>query len=115
MKIITRLLLTAALVTIIAYLPIGVQVNGVVAALKIAIVLGLLNVFIKPVLIFLTFPITIITLGLFLLVINAIIILLCDKFVDGFTVSSFLNALLFSVLLSVSQSVVYKLTEDKKK
>ena len=114
MKIITRLLVTAALVMIISYLPLGTQVNGVLTALKIAIVLGLLNVFVKPVLILLTFPITLVTLGLFLLVINAIIILLCDKFLSGFTVSSFWNALLFSVVLSISQSIVYKLTEDKK-
>lgn len=114
MKIITRLLVTAALVMIISYLPIGVQVNGVLTALKIAIVLGLLNVFVKPVLIFLTFPITLITLGLFLLVINAVIILVCDKFLDGFKVNSFWNALFFSVILSASQSIVYKLTEDKK-
>lgn len=114
MKIITRLLVTAALVMIISYLPIGVQVTGVVTALKIAIVLGLLNVFVKPVLVLLTFPITLITLGLFLLVINAIIILVCDKFIDGFKVGSFWNAFLFSILLSISQSIVYKLTEDKK-
>lgn len=114
MKIITRLLVTAALVMIISYLPLGVQVNGVLNALKIAIVLGLLNVFVKPVLVFLTFPITLITLGLFLLVINAIIVLLCDKFLHGFTVNSFWNALLFSIVLSVSQSIVYKLTENTK-
>ncbi len=114
MKIFTRLLVTAALVMIISYLPIGVQVNGVVTALKIAVVLGLLNVFVKPVLLFLTFPITLITLGLFLLVINAIIILMCDKFIDGFMVTTFWNALFFSIILSISQSVVYKLTEDKK-
>ena len=114
MKIISRLLLTAALVLIISYLPIGIQVNGVFTALKIALVLGLLNIFVKPVLVLLTFPITLVTLGLFLLVINAIIILVCDKFLDGFRVDSFWNALLFSIVLSVSQSIVYKLTEDKK-
>ena len=114
MKIFTRLLVTAALVMIISYLPIGVQVNGVVTALKIAVVLGLLNVFVKPVLLFLTLSITLITLGLFLLVINAIIILMCDKFIDGFMVTTFWNALFFSIILSISQSVVYKLTEDKK-
>lgn len=114
MKIITRLLVTAALVMIISYLPIGIQVNGVFTALKIVVLLGLLNVFVKPVLVLFTFPITLITLGFFLLIINAIIILVCDMFLDGFKVDTFWHALLFSIILSLSQSIVYKLTEDKK-
>ena len=114
MKLITRLFLTAMLVVIISYLPIGAHVDGVITALKVAVVLGLLNVFVKPVLVLLTFPITLITLGLFLLVINALMILACDHFIEGFKIDSFWNALFFSIILSISQSIVYRLTEDKK-
>jgi putative membrane protein len=61
----------------------GVHVAGFTTALIVAVVLGLLNVFIKPILVILTLPITVLTLGLFLLVINALIILLCDNIVEG--------------------------------
>ena len=72
----------------------------------------LLNTFLKPILVFFTFPITIFTLGLFLLVINAGMVLLCDKLVDGFDVASFVTAIIFSVLLSISQWVLYKFIKD---
>jgi putative membrane protein len=99
---------------VISYLMKGVVVDEFSTALIVAIVLGLLNFFVKPVLVLFTLPVTVFTLGLFLLVINAIIILLCDHFVDGFDVNGFWTALFFSIILSLSQSLVYKLTEDKK-
>jgi len=92
----------------------GIDVDAFSTSLIVALVLGLLNFFVKPFLVLLTLPITIFTLGLFYLVINALIILLCDKLVDGFSVASFWTALLFSIILSISQSFVYKLTESKK-
>jgi putative membrane protein len=92
----------------------GVVVDEFSTALTVAIVLGLLNFFVKPVLVLFTLPVTVFTLGFFLLVINAIIILLCDHFVDGFDVNGFWTALNFSIILSLSQSLVYKLTVDKK-
>lgn len=92
----------------------GIVVDSFYTALTVAIVLGLLNFFVKPLLVLFTLPITIFTLGLFYLVVNAIIILLCDKLVDGFDVSSFWTALFFSIILSISQSLVYKITETKK-
>jgi putative membrane protein len=70
--------------------------------------LGLLNIFVKPLLIILTLPITIFTFGLFLFVINALIILLAAKFVNGFRVDGFWWALLFSLLLSILTSFLYK-------
>lgn len=88
--------------------------NGIKTSFIVAIVLGLLNFFVKPILSLFTFPITVLTLGLFLLVNNAIIIMLCSYFVDGFEVNSFWTALFFSIILSLSQSLVYKLTDDKK-
>ena len=110
MNLLIRILLTAVLVLVIAkFLP-GVTVENFSTSVIVAIVLGLLNLFVKPVLVLFTLPITIITLGLFLLVINALIILLCDNLVDGFNVKSFWTALIFSIILSISQSLLYKLT-----
>ena len=107
MKLLFRIILTSILVLLIAHFMKGVHVAGFVTALLVAIVLGLLNVFIKPIFVLLTLPFTIFTLGLFLLVINALIILLCTNIVGGFSVDSFWTALLFSVVLSLSQSVLF--------
>lgn len=107
MKLLFRIILTSILVLLIAHFMKGVHVAGFVTALLVAIVLGLLNVFIKPIFVLLTLPFTIFTLGLFLLVINAVIILLCTNIVGGFSVDSFWTALLFSVVLSLSQSVLF--------
>ena len=115
MKILIRIFTTSLLVMAIAYLMKGVVVNEFITALNVAIVLGLLNFFVKPILVLFTLPVTIFTLGLFLLVINAVIILLCDHFVEGFHVSSFWTAMLFSIILSLSQSLVYQITGDTKK
>lgn len=114
MKLLIRIFITALLVMVIAYLMKGVVVDEFTTALTVAIVLGFLNFFVKPILVLLTLPVTFITLGLFLLVINAIIILLCDHFVEGFSVNSFWTAMLFSVILSLSQSLVYQITGEAK-
>ncbi|WP_299397885.1 phage holin family protein [uncultured Gelidibacter sp.] len=114
MNLIIRLLLTAVAVVVLAnFLP-GVDVAGFTSAIILAIVLALLNAFLKPILVILTLPITVLTLGLFLLVINACIILLADAFMDGFEVSGFWIALLFSLLLSFLQSVLYSLLDKDK-
>lgn len=114
MNLILRIISTSILVMVISYLMKGVVVDEFSTALTVAIVLGLLNFFVKPVLVLFTLSVTVFTLGFFLLVINAIIILLCDHFVDGFDVNGFWTALFFSIILSLSQSLVYKLTVDKK-
>lgn len=114
MKLLLRLLVTAALVLLIANLLSGVHVANFGTAVIVAVVLGLLNLFIKPILVILTLPVTVITLGLFLLVINAIIILLCTYIVGGFAVDSFWTALLFSIILSILQSITYKILKDDK-
>ncbi|MCD0468523.1 phage holin family protein [Flavobacterium sp. JAS] len=114
MKLLLRLLVTAGLVLLIAnFLP-GVHVASFTTAIIVAIVLGLLNLFIKPILVILTLPVTVITLGLFLLVINAIIILLCTNIVGGFAVDTFWTALFFSIILSILQSITYKIVGDDK-
>ena len=115
MKLLFRILITALLVLGLAKIMKGVIVDEFTTALTVAIVLGLLNFFVKPILVLFTLPVTIFTLGLFLLVINAFIILLCDYFIDGFSISSFWTAMLFSIILSLSQSLVYQITGDAKK
>lgn len=115
MKLVLKVLLTAVAVLILAQVLPGVHVAGYVAAIIVAVVLGLLRIFIRPLLVLFTLPITILTLGLFLFVINALIILLADKLVDGFAVAGFWYALLFSLLLSFFQSILFSLLKDKKR
>ena len=112
MKIIIRLLVTSVLVMIISHLMKGVIVDEFMSALTVAVVLALLNLFVKPILVILTLPVTIFTLGFFYLVINAAMILVCDHFIDGFKVSTFWTAMLFSIILSLSQTIVFKLTNN---
>jgi putative membrane protein len=100
MKLIIKFL-PSALVVLIANFMTGVHVDGFTTALIVAIVLGLLNIFIKPIIVILTLPITFITLGLFLLVINSNNYLMCDNIVGGFSVDTFWTALLFSIILSL--------------
>ena len=114
MKLLIRILITSGLVLLIAHFMPSVHVANFTTSLIVAVVLGLLNIFIKPILVILTLPVTIITLGLFLFVINAIIILLCANIVGGFKVDSFLTALLFSIILSILQSIVYSIFGDDK-
>jgi putative membrane protein len=98
--IIKTLIIAAAVVLASYFLP-GVSVDRFRTALLVALVLSLLNFFVKPVLIILTLPVTILTFGFFLLIINAVIILFAGKLVTGFHVNSVWWALLFSLLLSV--------------
>ncbi|MCQ0110652.1 putative membrane protein [Zhouia amylolytica] len=114
MKFILRVLLTALAVIILAKILGGVSVESYTTAIIVAIVLGLLNYIIKPILIILTLPVTILTLGLFLLIINAIIILLADSLVGGFTVTNIWWALLFSLLLSFLQSILFSILKEDK-
>ncbi|MCM4154096.1 phage holin family protein [Arenibacter sp. N53] len=115
MNLILRILLSAIAVVILAKILPGVGVDSYTTAIIVAIVLSLLNFIVKPILVILTLPVTILTLGLFLLIINAIIILLADYFIDGFQVNNLWWALLFSLLLSFLQSIFYSFLNDDKK
>lgn len=106
MKYFIRLLVNALAIIIIAKLLPGVSLNSTFTAICVAFVISLLNGFVKPILVIFTLPITILTFGLFLLVINAIIISMSAYFISGFTISSLWVALFFSLLLSVLQSVL---------
>jgi putative membrane protein len=90
----------------VAHIAPGVTIDNYVSAILVAVVLSFLNQIVKPILTILTIPITIFTLGFFLLVINAIIILLADKLVSDFKVDGFWYALLFSLILSVITSIL---------
>ncbi len=113
MKTFLKILLTALAVIFLANFLTGVTVVGYSSAIVVAIVISLLNMFVRPLLIFLTLPATIVTFGLFIFVINAVIILLADKLVSGFAVSGFWTALLFSILLSIFRSFLFSLLNDK--
>lgn len=101
MSFIIKWILSAVAVLLAAYLLPGVDVASFWAALVVAIVLALMNATLKPLLIILTIPITVVTLGLFLIVINAIIILLIDAVVAGFHVANFWWAIAFSLIVSI--------------
>ncbi len=113
MNLLLRILITAILVIIIAHFMPGVSIASFMTSVIVAVVLGLLNAFIKPILILLTLPVTLLTFGLFLLVINALMILLCSEIVGGFHVETFWTALFFSIILSISQSILYGISKEK--
>ena len=100
-KIIINLLLSAALLWVIAWIFPGVSINGFGTAIIAALVLGLINAVIKPVIELLTLPLTAITLGLFSLVINALMLSLTSVIVSGFRIDSFLTAFFASIVLSL--------------
>jgi putative membrane protein len=114
MKLLIRIVITAILVIVIPKFMSGIHVANFKTALVVAVVLGLLNIFVKPILVVLTLPVTILTLGLFLLVVNALMIMLCTQIVGGFRVDTFFTAILFSIVLSVLQSIVLGITGEGK-
>jgi len=112
MNFLIRLLVSALAAMLTAYLLPGVKLDNFVTALILALVLAVLNLLVKPVLVILTLPATILTLGLFLLVINAVIILLASRLVSGFRVDGFWWALLFSVVMTVINSIMHGMASD---
>lgn len=108
MNILINWIVSALAILAAAYLLPGVHVTSFVSALVAAVVLGIINAFIKPVLLILTLPITILTLGLFTLVINALVILLAASLVPGFSVDSFWWALIYSIVLSIINSFLHR-------
>ena len=107
MGIIAKLILSCIAIALSAWLTPGVTIpevssgSGIITLIIVAVVLALLNTFIKPIIKLLALPVTVLTLGLFVFVINALIIMLCSWFVNGFIVEGFASALVFSMILSV--------------
>jgi len=106
-----KVLLTAFAVLVIAYILPGVEVDDYSTAIWVAFIVGILFSILKPILVILTLPVTFLTLGLFLFVINAAMILLANSWIDGFSVSGFWTALLFSIILSFFESILHKIIE----
>ncbi len=101
MRLLLKWLVMTVAVLIAAYFIPGVRVASFFSALMVALFLGIVNLFLKPVLILITLPINILTLGLFTFVINAVLILLASYFVRGFQVAGFWWALLYGIVLSI--------------
>ncbi len=104
MKLILKILAAAIAVFVAAYILPGVSVDTYVTALIVAVVLGVLNAFIRPIIVFLTLPITVVTLGLFYFVINAALVYVTDHFVPGFSVEPLWMTLVFAIVVSVINS-----------
>ncbi|CAN5169535.1 phage holin family protein [soil metagenome] len=114
MKFIIKLLLNGLAVYAMAALLPGIAVEGYWSAIIVAVVLAILNTFLKPMLVILTIPITLFTLGLFLLVIDALILWLAGYLLDGFAVEGFWWALLGSLILAFITSILERLVYDEK-
>lgn len=114
MRFIVKLLVTALAVWVAAYILPGVHLeNDAKTIIIVALVLALLNAIVKPILIILTIPVTIVTLGLFLLVINALMVVWTSKLVDGFKVDGWLTALFFSLIVSVVSYILHSIAKDR--
>lgn len=114
MRFILKILISSLAVLVTAYLLPGVEVANYLTAILVALVLAILNAVLKPILVILTIPITFVTLGLFLLVINAFIIYLADSLITGFEVDGFWWAIGFSLLLSIITSLFESVDKEPK-
>jgi len=106
MGLLIKLIINTLAVFAGAYILPGVHVKNFTTAIIVAIVLAVLNVLLKPLLVLLTIPVTVLTLGLFLLVINAVILLICARLVPGFEIDGFWYAVLFGIVLTIIVSVL---------
>ncbi len=106
MKTLIHFVVSAVAILITAYILPGVHIDGALAAVILAVVLGVINTFLRPILIILTLPISILTLGLFVLVINGLLIMLASSIVPGFAVDGFLWALVFGIVLAAVSYVL---------
>lgn len=107
MKILIKWLISALAILVTAYLLPGVHVAGFITALVVAVVLGIVNGLVRPVLVILTLPLTIITFGLFFLVLNTLLLLLSAAIVPGFALDGFWWALAFGIVLALVNAVLY--------
>ena len=115
MKLLLRWALSAGALLLVAYLYPGVQVGGIGVALIAALMLGLVNAIIRPVLVLLTLPVTLLTMGLFIFVINAFLFWFVAEIVTGFRVNGFIAALIGSLMYSVMTLLINWVIADTKK
>lgn len=112
MNIILKILATAATLILVAYLVPGFAVASFYTALIVAVVLGLVNLIIKPIVVILTLPINILTLGLFTFVINALLLWFVASFIDGFSIDGFIPAFLGALIISIVSWLVGRFSKD---
>lgn len=114
MNFIIKIILSTFAVIVTSYLlpTTMVHVDSVKTAIIVALVLAFLNALVKPVMVLLTLPATVFTLGLFLLVINALIVKIADHFIDGFKIYSFWSAIIFSIILTLTTSIFEALARN---
>ena len=105
---IEKLLINTVSIFVVSYVLAGIQVDSFLTALVVAVVLALLNVTLKPLLIVLTIPLTIVTFGLFLFVVNVLVLYAAAALIDGFHIAGFWWALLFSLLVSLLNGLLFK-------
>ena len=111
MKFIIHTFLTALALILTTYIITGISVDSLLTAVVVAFFLGIINAFVRPILVFLTFPITVVTFGLFIFVINAGIFYFAGWLIDGFYVSGFWDAIFGSILVSIVSWAAYKITD----
>lgn len=105
---IVKLLINTVSIFVVSYILAGIQIDSLLTALVVAVVMALLNVTLKPLLILITIPLTILTFGLFLLVVNVLVLYAADALIDGFHIAGFWWALVFSLLVSLLNSILFK-------
>ncbi|HEV8285583.1 MAG TPA: phage holin family protein [Chitinophagaceae bacterium] len=115
MRFLVRILVIAAVSFGLAHVLKGIHIDTFWTAIVFAAVLAILNIFIRPLIVLLTLPVTILTLGLFLFIINALVVLLASKFVTGIRIDSFGWALLFSLILSIVGAILDRELEREKR
>lgn len=108
MRFFARVLITALILLVVAKIVPGISLDGLLPALIAGLSLGVLNAVVRPFLVILTLPVTILTLGLFIFIINACLFLFTSSFIDGFYVSSFPSALVGSIITSILSSIANK-------
>ncbi len=108
-NLLIKLIIRSFSVILVSYIVPGVMVEDFLTAVLVALTLAVLNTIVKPVLIFLTLPINILTFGLFILIINGLIIMLVDYLIPQFMVNTFLSGLLFSLVLSIVSAILFNL------
>lgn len=113
MNLIANLLISALAVFLADYLLPGIQISGLGGVIIVAIVLGVVNTFIKPIILFFTLPLNLISLGLFTFVINALMVMLADWLVPDLVVQNFWWALAFSLVLSLVNTFLHMLTSKR--
>ncbi len=103
-----NLLINTLSIFAVSYVLSGIEIDSITTALIVAVVMAVLNVTLKPLLIVLTIPLTVITFGLFLLVVNVLVLYAADALIDGFRIAGFWWALAFSLLVALVNSILFK-------